>query len=103
MPEAQSAIACAISAGAFSPAGRARAFELLDALLDEVRPVELRAGVAERAGELARSLQLRGSDAVHLASFEAIESVATVLVAADGDLVHAASSLGYATAVPGRG
>ncbi len=101
MPEAWSAIARATAAGPFTPAGTARAFTLLELLLDVVQPVELEDEVTSRAGDLARSLRLRGSDAVHLASYERIEDGDAVLVAADGELARAAGSLGYAIAVPG--
>jgi predicted nucleic acid-binding protein len=101
VPETQSAVARAVGGGRFAEAGKARAFELLDALLDEVRPVELQEWVAARAGDLARTSLLRGADAVHLASFERIEAGDAVLVAADGDLVDAALTFGHAVAVPG--
>lgn len=100
-PESWSAVARATAAGPFTPAGTARAFELLELLLGTVRPVELDESVTARAADHARSLRLRGSDAVHLASFERIEAGDAILVAADGDLAHAASLLGYAVAVPG--
>jgi len=51
---------------------------------------------------MARTLGLRGSDAVHLASYERAEIASSVLVASDGALAHAATSLGHAVAVPGR-
>jgi hypothetical protein len=103
VPESWSAIARATAAGPFTPAGTARAFALLDVLLGLVQPVELEEAVTERAGELARSLRLRGSDAVHLASYERIEDGDALLVAADGELARAASTLGYAVATPGGG
>lgn len=74
---------------------------MLRRLLAEVEPIELDRALAERAGELAVTLGLRGADAVHLASYEHVESEDTMLVAADGDLIRAANSLGHAVAVPG--
>lgn len=56
--------------------------------------------IAERAGDLAATLGLRGDDAVHLASYELIEAEDSVLVSAHGDLTRAALSLGHAVAVP---
>lgn len=100
-PEAYSAIGRATEQRGFTAAGRTRAFALLRALLDEVRAVELDEPVADRASELAATFHLRGADAVHLASFERVEAGAAVLVAADGDLVRVARSLGHAVAVPG--
>lgn len=58
------------------------------------------AAIADRAWDLAGMLALRGYDAVHLASFERVESERSVLVTADGDLAKAAVSLGHTVAVP---
>ncbi len=101
MPEANAAVARARRERRFTPSGAARVQSLLTTLLGEVRPVELDEAVATRAGELARSQRLRGSDAVHLASFERIEDGDALLVAGDGHLARAALSLGHAVAVPG--
>jgi hypothetical protein len=46
-------------------------------------------------------LGLRGSDAVHLATYELVESEMSILVTADGDLARAARSVGHAVASPG--
>ena len=56
--------------------------------------------LAVRAGELAEAFALRGYDAVHLASAEAIAEADTVLVTADRDLASAAASLGMTAVVP---
>lgn len=101
VPETHSAVARATTGTHFTPSGTARAFELLRTLLEEVEPLELDASVAQRAGELAAALRLRGADAVHLASYERIEAGDAVLVAADGDLVDAARAIGYDVAIPG--
>ena len=99
LPEANAAVSRARRDRRLSPAGVTRAFDVLRRLLAEVEPLELSEAVAERAGELART-GLRGSDAVHLASYERVESEDSVLVAADGALARAALSLGHAVAVP---
>jgi predicted nucleic acid-binding protein len=101
VPEAHAAVARAKRNGRFTRSGAQRVDELLPRLLAEVRPVELEEGVADRAGLIARKTGLRGSDAVHLASFECIEDGDALLVAADGELSRAAEALGYAIAVPG--
>jgi uncharacterized protein len=101
VPETYGALARATRARRFAPAGAAPAYDVLRGLLDEVEALELDRELADRAGELAASLGLRGGDAVHLASYERIESDATVLVAADGELARAARSLGCAIATPG--
>lgn len=56
--------------------------------------------LAERAGELAEAFALRGYDAIHLASAEAIAEEDTALVTADHDLASAAASLGLLAVVP---
>ena len=100
VPEAHAAVARATVQRNFSTGGGTRALELLRTLLAQVRPVELDKPLAERAADLAVTFRLRGSDAVHLASYELIEAGDAVLVAADGELVRAASSVGCAVAVP---
>jgi predicted nucleic acid-binding protein len=100
IPEANAALARARRDRRLSPAGTARALDVLRGLLAEVEALELDQALAERAGEFAATLRLRGSDAVHLASYELIEDEDSILVAADGELVRAALSLGHAVAVP---
>jgi predicted nucleic acid-binding protein len=77
-----------------------RALDLLRRLLAEVEALPIDQALAERAGDFAAALGLRGVDAVHLASYELIEAEGSVLVSADGDLTRAALSLGHAVAVP---
>ena len=100
IPEANAAIARALRDRRLSPGGAARALDVLRRLLAEVEALELNQAVAERAGEFAATLGLRGTDAVHLASYEVIEAEDTMLVSADGALTRAAASLGHAVAVP---
>jgi predicted nucleic acid-binding protein len=100
IPEANAAIARALRDRRLSPGGAARALDVLRRLLAEVEALELNQALAERAGEFAATVGLRGTDAVHLASYELIEAKDTVLVSADGALVRAAASLGHAIAVP---
>ena len=59
--------------------------------------------LAIRAGALAQEHALRGYDAVHLASVEAIATDDVVFVAADGPLCGAARRLGLAVAPITRG
>jgi len=100
VPEAHAALARARRDRRLTPAGAVRALDVLSGLLAEVEALELDEGLAERAGELATTLGLRGSDAVQLASYERVESEDSMLVAADGALAQAALSLGHAVAVP---
>ena len=62
--------------------------------------IVLTEALAERAGELADAYALRGYDAVHLASAEAIADEDAVLVTADHDLASAAASLDLVAVVP---
>jgi len=78
------------------PAARA-ARQSIEDLLEAVDLVEVTAEVGRRAGDLADEQCLRAYDAVHLASAEAISDEATVLVAADGDLIAAATARGLHT------
>lgn len=73
--------------------GAVRALELLYQQMDIV---EISDTVVRRAGTLAESYSLRGYDAVHLASAEALAGKDMVLVAGDGRLCQAATSLGLA-------
>lgn len=100
IPEANAAVARARRDRRLSPGGVTRAFDVLHRLIAEVEPLELTEAVAEQAGGLAATLGLRGYDAVHLASYERVESDDSVLVTADGALASAALSLGHAVAVP---
>lgn len=54
--------------------------------------------VVRRAGELAQLHALRGYDAVHLASAEAIADPELVLVASDRALLRAGAAIGLTTA-----
>jgi predicted nucleic acid-binding protein len=99
VPEARAALARATRDRRLSPGGATRALDLLRTLFAQVEPVELDASLAERAGELASKLGLRGGDAVHLASYELVDAGDAVLVTADGDLARAALSQGHAVAV----
>jgi predicted nucleic acid-binding protein len=100
VPESHAALARATLNRRFAPGGAARALAVLRDLLGDVEALDLDRELAERAAELAVGLGLRGSDAVHLASYEQIESEESVFVAADGALSRAALELGYAVAVP---
>lgn len=100
IPEAHAALARAHRDRRLRPGGEARAFDVLGWLLAEIEQLELSEVVAERAGRLAATLGLRGSDAAHLASYERVESKNSVFVTADDALAQAALSLGHAVAVP---
>jgi len=67
----------------------------------EMEPLELTEPLARRAGELADSHALRGYDAIHLASAEAILDEGDVMVVSDLRLAEAASALGIDALLPG--
>ena len=75
-----------------------RAVAELDELLDQVDIVEFDLLLSQRAGELADLHDLRGYDAVHLASAERVADPEVVVVAGDADLARAARALGLSTA-----
>jgi uncharacterized protein len=62
------------------------------------RPVELTAGVEQRAGDLARIHALRGADAVHLASALAIGDSDLIVAVWDGRLHAGARAAGLRVA-----
>lgn len=74
-------------------------FERLWAQVERIGVVP---ALARRAGALAHEQNLRGYDAVHLASAELLRAEELVFVAADRDLSAAARRLGFAVArLPG--
>ena len=75
-----------------------RAVAELDELLTQIDIVELDLSLSQRAGELAELHDLRGYDAVHLASAERVADREVVVVAGDEDLVRAAQDLGLSIA-----
>ena len=94
-PEARAALARAGRAGRIHLRSSR---DLLEELWRDVDCVEVTPEVAERAGELAEALDLRGYDAVHLASVVEVADAETMLVAADSELTRAAHELGLSVA-----
>ena len=66
----------------------------------EIEGLELTESLAHRAGELAEVCALRGYDAIHLASAEAILDDGDVMVVSDTRLAEAAASIGIEALVP---
>ena len=93
-PEARAALAAAVRAGRLEPDRLGKARSELERLWAAIDCVELAPALARRAGDLAGRHGLRGYDAVHLASLEAVVAEDTVLVAADAPLLAAAESAG---------
>jgi predicted nucleic acid-binding protein len=96
-PEGRAALAAAHRGRRLSTAGYARAREELESLQSELALVGIDGQLARGAGELAEAHELRGYDAVHLASALALGSDIT-LVSWDADLRRAAAQRGCAVA-----
>jgi predicted nucleic acid-binding protein len=75
----------------------------LDALWREIDGLDVTERLARRAGELAQQWALRGYDAIHLASAEAILDDGDVMVVSDIRLAEAATSIGIEALIPGSG
>jgi predicted nucleic acid-binding protein len=100
LAEARAALGAAQRDGRLSSSGHREAVEELAGLWLEIDGIVLTEDLAMRAGELAETFALRGYDAVHLASAEAIADPDMTLVTADRDLASAAASLGMLAVVP---
>jgi len=96
-PEGRAALAAASRDRRLSPTGYAQARDQLESLHGELLLVGIDRALAREAGELAEKLQLRGYDAVHLASALALGADIT-LVTWDVDLKRAAVQSGCAVA-----
>ena len=101
LAEARAAVAAARRRRRIDDHGYVEAVETFDAALAADRrasssPSRLRC----RAGELAERCALRGYDAIHLASAEAILDEGDVMVVSDTRLAEAAASIGIEALVP---
>jgi predicted nucleic acid-binding protein len=96
-PEGRAALAAARRGRRLSAAGYERAREEFESLQSELVLIGIDVSLTQRAGELAEEHELRGYDAVHLASALALGADIT-LVTWDGDLKRAAEQCGCAVA-----
>jgi uncharacterized protein len=102
-PEARAALAAAGRARRFSSDDLDRGRAYVDRVFGELEIVELTAGIALVAGDLADRFPLRGADAVHLGSaIAALSGEDGVLLTWDVRLRDAASAVGL-SAAPGFG
>jgi predicted nucleic acid-binding protein len=99
-PEGRAALAAARRARRLSATGYGRAREEFESLQRELVLVGIDGSLARQAGELAEELELRGYDAVHLASALALGTDTTV-VTWDEELKRAAAQSGCAVAPAG--
>lgn len=97
-PEVCAALAAAGRAGRLDRTNQREAERSWRKFWSAARPVELTAGVAHRAGELASRYGLRGADAVHLSSALALDDPTLVVVAWDDRLRSGVTAAGFALA-----
>jgi uncharacterized protein len=96
-PEGRAALAAARRGRRLGATEHGRARKEFESLQSELALVGIDGALARRAGELAEKLELRGYDAVHLASALAL-GADTTLVTWDKDLKRAAARSGCAVA-----
>lgn len=97
-PEVCAALAAAGRNHDLTASEVARAVADWDRFWSSIRPVELSAAVEQAAGSLAAKHQLRGADAVHLASVSALGSVDVAVAVWDKRLHTAALAMGFGVA-----
>ena len=98
-PEARAALAQAERMRRLTATELGQAVQDLDAIALEISYLEITAGLAASAGDLAQTHGLRGYDAVHLASAALLSDDELVLVTGDRGLGAAARTIGIAVAL----
>ena len=96
--EARAALARARRMGRLGRDSCQTAVRRLETLVDEIDVVEVTEPLVRRAGVLSEQSELRGYDALHLASAELVRDHDLVMVTGDRDLLSAAADLGLAVA-----
>jgi predicted nucleic acid-binding protein len=99
-PEARAALAAARRAGRLAADEHTRSKRDIDRAIASLRIVELLAGLARVAGDVAERFRLRAYDAVHLASALAVDEGDTVVITWDRALASAAAAAGLGVAPP---
>lgn len=97
-PEGCAALAAARRDGRLGKSDHARALADFEELVSDLALIGVDEPLARRAGALAEEFELRGYDAVHLATALALGENAVTLVTWDGDLTEAALEAGLPTA-----
>lgn len=100
LAEGSAALAAARRSGRIDELDYQEAVETLHRLWTEMEGIVVTEELARRAGELADLCALRGYDAIHLASAEAILDEGDVMVVSDVRLAEAAASIGLEALVP---
>jgi len=98
--ESRAAVSAARRSGRVDPRRYSKVIEDLTRLWHQISGIVLTEELAVRAGELADTCALRGYDAIHLASAEAILDHGDVMVVSDTRLAEAAASIGIEALVP---
>jgi len=98
--EARAAVASAQRARRLDNLGLRRSIAMLERLWNSLDRIDITEPLALRAGELAEACALRGYDAIHLASAEAVLDEGDVMIVSDTRLAGAAASLGIDALVP---
>jgi len=98
--ESRAAVAAASRAGRVDSRRYSAVVGDLVELWQQIDGIVLTEELAVRAGELADTCALRGYDAIHLASAEAILDDGDVMVVSDTRLAEAAASIGIEALVP---
>jgi hypothetical protein len=89
-PEGRAALAAARRNGRLGKREHARALAGFEDLVSDLALIGVDEPLARSAGDLAEEFELRGCDAVHLATALALGKSAVTLVTWDGDLADAA-------------
>lgn len=97
-PEGRAALTAARRRARLTKALHARALTEFEDLCGELISIGIDEELARRAGGLAEDFELRGYDAVHLASALALGEGDAVMVTWDADLRRAAERAGLAVA-----
>ena len=98
LPEVSAALHAARRNKALTAAGLEQALELWEEFWSALRPVELTDSVGRAASDLAGTYNLRGADAVHLASALALRSDDLVFAVWDRRLSEGARAAGILVA-----
>jgi uncharacterized protein len=96
--EGRAALAIARRLDRIDERGLREAVDDLESLHDQLDVIEITEGLIREAGGLAEQLNLRGYEAVHLASARLVDDPEMVLAAGDQRLLAAARAVGMATA-----
>jgi predicted nucleic acid-binding protein len=97
-PEARAALAAAGRSRRIDSDVLPDALSELERLWGKLDDIELTPEITSRAGDLADDLALRGADAVHLATAEAVVDTDDLVACADARLATGARTLGLAVA-----